>query len=129
VVQQNGREMAAVEARYLPLAKAFDHREHGCVDEAESKIGVGAEQFADPDVVTGLQLLDDEGPALDVLQEAGKRSERNEVIEFDEYGSRNEPDTGEGSQQLSARGVVLIVRIQQRDERPCVNYERNGGGS
>ncbi len=121
--------MAAVEGRYLTLAKALDDREHGRVHETESKVCVGAQQFTDPDVITDLELLDDERPAVHVVQEARERSGGNEVIEFDEHGGRDEPGTGPGPQQLRTRDVVLVVGIQQRDERPSVNYERNGGGS
>ena len=96
--QPDDGEMAAVEGRYLTFAKAFDYGEHRCVHEAESEIRVGAQQFADPDVVAGLELLDNEGSALDVVQEAGKCSERNEVIEFDQYGGGDEPDAGPASQ-------------------------------
>jgi len=51
------------------------------------------------------------------------------VIELDEHGRGHEPDAGPGSKELRARDVVLVVGIQQRDERPGVDYERNGGGS
>lgn len=121
--------MAAVEGRYLTLAKALHDREHRSVHEAEPKVCVGTQQSADPDVVAGLQLLDHERPAVHVVQEARERSEGDEVIEFDDHGGRDKPDAGPAPKQLRTREVVLVVGIQQRDERPGVNYERNGGGS
>ncbi len=129
VVKPDDGEMAAVEGRYLTLRKAFDYGEHCRVDEAESEVRVGDQEFAEPDVVAGLEILDEKGSALNVLQEAGEGAIGNEMVELNEHGRGNEPNAGPRPQQFGAGGVVLIVCIEQRDERPCVDYERNGGGS
>lgn len=51
VGQANDAEMSVIQGRDLLLADAFCHREHRGVDEAESQVGVGSEQFAYPHVV------------------------------------------------------------------------------
>lgn len=129
MIQPDDGEMAAIERRHLALTEAFHDRKDRCVDEAEPQVRVRAEQFADPDVIAGLQRLDDEGPALHVVEKAGERGDGNEVIEFHEHGGGDEPDPDPRPQELSARAVVLVVSVQQRDERARVDYERNGGGS
>ncbi|MDQ3678373.1 MAG: hypothetical protein M3401_16505 [Actinomycetota bacterium] len=62
VVKPDDGEMAAVEGRYLTLRKAFDYGERCRVDEAESEVRVGDQEFAEPDVVAGLEILDENAP-------------------------------------------------------------------
>ncbi|MDQ3678374.1 MAG: hypothetical protein M3401_16510 [Actinomycetota bacterium] len=66
---------------------------------------------------------------MNIFQETGEGAIGNEMVELNEHGRGNEPNAGPRPQQFGARRVVLIVRIEQRDERPCIDYERNGGGS
>lgn len=127
--ESNDSEVPVIQGRDLPLAGALRHRQHGRVDEAESQIGVCDEQFAEPDVVRRLQTLDDECAALDVPQEGDERAGRDEMVEFHQHGRRNQADAVPGAQQLRAASVVLIIGVEQRHERPGVDYERNGGGS
>lgn len=129
VAKPDDGEMAAVEGRYLTLPQAFDDGEHCRVDEAQSEVRVGGQEFAEPDVVAGLEILDEKGSALNVFQEAGEGATGNEMVEFNEHGRGNEPNAGPRPQQFGAAGVILIVCIEQRDERARVDYERNGGGS
>lgn len=77
----------------------------------------------------GLEVLDGECPAADVIQEAGESRGRHEVVELHEHGRRHEADAVPCAEQLRAARVVPIVRVEQRDQRPRVDYERNGGGS
>jgi hypothetical protein len=122
-------KVAAIERRDPALTEALDDCEHGCVHESESEIAIGVQQLGDPDVVVGLQILDDERAAPNVSQEARERADRNEVIDLDEHRGGDQSHCRRGSQEFRARSVIGVVGIQQRDERPRVDYERNGGGS
>lgn len=129
VVETDDREVAAIKSRYATLAETLRHGQYRGVDKPEPEIRVSDQQFAEPDVVLGPEVLDDERAAADVLQEAREGVRRDEMVELDEYGRGNEADAVPRTEQLGAARVVLIVSVEQRDQRSGVDYERNGGGS
>lgn len=111
------------------LVQTLDDREDPRVHEAEAEVAVLDDQFGDPLVVTGQQVLDSERATPDVLEEAGERARGNEAVKLDEDRRRHDSGFLTPVEQRPAARVILVVRIQQRDEGAGVYYERNGGGS
>lgn len=62
-------EVPVVERRQLRLAKPFDDREDGGVDEADVGIGVAITQLTDSPVVLRQQILDVKDPVRNVVQQ------------------------------------------------------------
>lgn len=121
--------MTVIQRRHPALADAFCHRQHRSVDEAESEVRVGRQELTEPDVVTWLEPVDDERAAPHVLQEGEKGPGCNEVVELHEDGRGNQANAVPRTQRLRAASMVLVVRVEQRDEGPGVDYECNGRGS
>lgn len=76
-----------------------------------------------------MEILDDECAAPNVFEEGDERVGWDEVVELDEDGHRDQADAVPRSQQFRAASVVLIIGVEQGDERAGVDYERNGWGS
>jgi hypothetical protein len=51
------------------------------------------------------------------------------MVELHEHRRRDEANALPRAQQFRAASMILIVGIEQRDERPGIDYERNGSGS
>ena len=129
VLEADDREVATIQRSYVTLAKALGYSQHSGVYKAEPEVGVGDHQLAEPHIVLGPQILDDERATADVVQESPEGRGCYEAVELDEHRRGNEPDPVPRTEHFRAARVILIVRVKQRDQRPGVDYERNGGGS
>lgn len=129
MIELDDREVAVIERGDLMLAQALDDGEHRGVHEAEAQVVVGRHERSRSRVVAVDEILDDECSALHVVEEAGERVRGDEVVELDEHRRRHDSRIAPSPQQLCAANVVAVVAVEQRDERPGVDYERNGGGS
>lgn len=51
------------------------------------------------------------------------------MVGLDEDGSGDDPSLSCASEQLGARGVVLVAAVECADDYAGVEDQRNGGGS
>lgn len=121
-------EMAAIQGGDLALTETLDNRQDRSVDEAESEVRVGRGQLLDPFVVTRLEILDLESAPTYVVQETSERRGGDEVVQLHQHGCRDDAAVGPAGQKLRAGLMILIVAVEERDQRTGVDYERNGGG-
>lgn len=77
--------MSVVEGRDAPFAEPLSHRQDRCVDEAEGEIGVLRHQLAESLVVVRPEVLDREGTAGYVAEEARESRRWNKVVELHEH--------------------------------------------
>jgi hypothetical protein len=116
-------EIAAINGEYFAEAFTFGDAEEGRVAEIHGTVRVFAHQFADSGNVCGIERELEEGAALDHFPQRllGGGLIGEQVHGFDERG----PDGGKRLAQRfesgNAAGVVLVIGIDDGDERPGVD--------
>lgn len=119
--------MAAVEGRELRLGEPLDDHEHGRVDEADVQVPIRREDLFDTVVVLGDEILDVVAAPTDIAKQRRERSgteaSARQVVDLWEHRSWNDSALAGRADQLGARAVVSIVRIDVGQDRTGVQDE------
>ena len=126
-------EMPMIERCELWLAQSLGDCQHCGVDESQSQIRVALKQLPDPRVVLVQERFDPERPVGAVVQErlegvdVGCGSEQ--ILEFHEHWGRHDAHLTGSFEELCARLVVLVARLDRCDEHARIYDETQGSGS
>lgn len=124
-------EVPAIERGDRRASQALDDGDHRRVHEAQREVGVRVEKPADALEVGRGEIGDDEAAALDVGEEGGERAARGpqQVLGLDEDRSGDHQRRPRLPEQRGAALVVRVARVDGRDDRAGVDYERQRSGS
>jgi hypothetical protein len=129
----HGPEMAMVQGGELWLAEALHDRDYGSIDEAEREVVVLLHHGSRTGEVAGDELSHAE-PSLDDIGEKGIEGRRPEAagrkpLELHDDRRRNDERLLGRFEKGRTTGMIFVVAIHGRIERPGVYDERQGGGS
>lgn len=127
------REVPVIERCELRLTQSLGDRQHGGVDESQAQIGVALKEAPDPHVVLVQERFDPERAPGAIIQErlegGGVRCRPEEILELDEHRSRHNALLAGSFDELGARLVALVARLDRRDEHAGIYDETQGSGS
>lgn len=126
-------EVPMIERCELWLAQSLGDCQHCGVDESQSQIGVALKQLPDPRVVLVQERFDSERALGAVVQERREgvdvRRRSEQILKFDEHRGRHDAHLAGFFEKLCARAVVLVARLDRRDENARIYDETQGSGS
>jgi hypothetical protein len=121
-------EVAAVDGEYFAEAFAFGDTDERGVGEVHGPVGVFTHELAGSGDVAGIEGKQKDGAALEHFPEGllRRRLVGQEVHGFDERGPNGGERLAQGLESGNALGMVLVIRIDQGNERPGIdqNQER-----
>ncbi len=127
VQRLHDREVLAVEGRDLRDLQPLGERDDRRIDRAQGQIAVPPDQLHDPRPVLGIDRDRLQGAMTQVGEEVHLRGRTtaatDEVRDLcdDEHG--HEDGSGMARQDLDAGPMVVIIRVEIRDQRPGIDDE------
>lgn len=127
--RSDDREVPAIKCGHLDDAEALGRHHHRGVHRPERHVAVGGHQLGHAKPICGGDRLRDEVPCGEVTEEAhlgiGAKACGEQVADLGDDKLRDDQRPGMGLEELETCGVMDIVAVDVRVQRPCVNDQRD----
>ncbi len=121
-------EVASVKRRDCGYLEAFGESDDRGVDSSERQVAVSEDELRNPQPLGCSRRGQTERSRADIAEKPhlGRRSEpcSEEVRDLADREQRDDQGPGMGLEKVAANGVVPVVGVDIRVERPGVNDER-----